>query len=149
MRRRRRDGALTLDPRHGQIFNGLKFPLMYSLVQIKKSPFIFTKNQDVSTEPLACPLARSLTPLTHSLVRFLTHSQARGKMNDQMSENDRVLSHSAYLPLDRSLNVSLPDPMEELPPFLEGAAIAEKPDFMGSTKRIKKVDPGKKEEQNK
>ena len=53
-----------------------------------------------------------------------------------------------YLPLDRSLSVSLPDPMEELPPFLEGAAIAEKPDFIGSTKRIKKVDPEKKKEQN-
>ena len=43
-----------------------------------------TKNPDVSTEPLACPFARSLAPLTHSLaphllcycapLRSLTHS---------------------------------------------------------------------------
>ena len=44
-------------------------------------------------------------------------------------------------PFDLNLSVSLPDPMDELPPFLEGAAMAEKPDLSGSTKRIKNVEP--------
>ena len=60
-----------------------------------------TKNQDVSTGPLARPFARSLAPLTRllapdcslrsrpplrSLIRSLAHfahSQARGKVNDK------------------------------------------------------------------
>ena len=45
------------------------------------------------------------------------------------------------LPFDLSLSVSFPEPIEELPPFFEGAAMAEKPDLRGSTRRIRKVDP--------
>ena len=71
------------------------------------------KNRDVSTGPLARPFARSLALLTrslapdcslrsrpplrslfHSLAHF-AHSLARGKVNDWMSQNDLVLSHSA------------------------------------------------------
>ena len=49
------------------------------------------KNPDVSTEPLACPFARSLVRLlriacalrcTHSFARSLACSQAHGKVND-------------------------------------------------------------------
>ena len=68
-----------------------------------------------SAGPLACPFAPLLAPLIcllaldcslrsrpllHSLVRSLAHfahSRAHGKMNDWMSHNDLVLSHSALL----------------------------------------------------
>ena len=74
--------------------------------------------RDVSTRPLACPIACSLTLLTHSyclLVRLLrpacfahapccaqlrsfvhslTHSRARGEVYDEKSQNDLVLPHS-------------------------------------------------------
>ena len=43
------------------------------------------KNPDVSTGPLACPFART------------GHSHARGKVNDLMSQNGVVLSHSVTL----------------------------------------------------
>ena len=71
--------------------------------------FRSAKNQDVSTGLLACPfacaahsfacstllalLARSAA-LIRSLARF-AHSLARGKVNDWMSQNYLVLSHSA------------------------------------------------------
>ena len=45
------------------------------------------KNRDVSIRPLARPISRSLAPLTHSL--------AHEKVNELMSQNDLVLSHSA------------------------------------------------------
>ena len=43
-------------------------------------------NPDVRTGPLACPLACSFAKLTHS--------QAPGNVNDLMSQNDLILSHS-------------------------------------------------------
>ena len=49
-----------------------------------------TKNQGVSTGPLACPFARSLAPLTH-----FAHSQARGKVYNLMFQFHLVLNHSA------------------------------------------------------
>ena len=73
-------------------------------------------SQEYSTRPLARPFARSLAALTHllasdcslrscpllrSLVRSLAHfahSLAHGKVNDWMSQNDLVLSHSALMP---------------------------------------------------
>ena len=51
-----------------------------------------------SHHSLVCSLrpacfASSLTPLT----RLLTHSRAHGRVNDYMSQNDLVLSHSAVM----------------------------------------------------
>ena len=75
-----------------------------------------TKNQDVSTGPLARPFAHSLAPLTrslapdcslrsrpplHSLVRSLAHfahSLAHGKVYNLMSQFYLVLNHSAAWP---------------------------------------------------
>ena len=69
------------------------------------------KNEDVSNEPLARPLARTAhsfacSALVASLARptalirlhahKLTHSRARRKVNDLMSQNDLVLSHSVF-----------------------------------------------------
>ena len=72
--------------------------------------FRTAKNQDVSTGPLACPFARSLAPLTHSLalhcllcmrplihsfICFLAHALSP-QLWGKMSQNDLVLSHSGY-----------------------------------------------------
>ena len=74
--------------------------------------FRAAKSRDVSTGPLARPFAHSLVLLTHFLAQYcsfrshsaalirslaplLTHSRARGKVNDSMSQNDLVLTHSA------------------------------------------------------
>ena len=70
-----------------------------------------TKNTDWSIGPLVGPLARSLTPLTCSLVpyyslrsraplRSLAHFLAREKENDQMAIGSVffVLAHSALVP---------------------------------------------------
>ena len=66
-------------------------------------------SRDVSAGPLAQPFANSLAPLTHLLapsyslqprtrlrlfVCSFAHSRAHGKVNDQMSQNDLILSHS-------------------------------------------------------
>ena len=74
------------------------------------------KNTDFSTGPRAHPFTRSLAPLTPSLapdcslcarppLRSLTlslaHSLARGKVNDSMSQNNLVLSHSAAFRLKK------------------------------------------------
>ena len=71
--------------------------------------FRTARNQDVSTGPLARPFACLLTrPLTphcsfhsrtplRSFVCSLTHSRARGKVNDSMYQNDLVLSLCAKL----------------------------------------------------
>ena len=52
------------------------------------------------THLLAPPCLLRLRPLLRSLARSLAHfalSLARGKMNDSMSKNDLVLSHSARI----------------------------------------------------
>ena len=76
-----------------------------------------TKNTDCGTGLLARRLARSLTTLTHSLaldcplrsrpllcslvhsLAHFAHSLARGTVNDKMSQNDLVLSHSGLADL--------------------------------------------------
>ena len=71
------------------------------------------KNRNRSTGPIASLFARSLAPLTHSLAphcslrsraprahsftRSVTHSRFYGKVDDPMSQNDLVLSHSALV----------------------------------------------------
>ena len=74
------------------------------------------KNRDVSAGPLACPLARSLAPLTHwlapycslrsraplrslvrSVARSLTRSQARGTVKIVMSQFQAALNHSTVV----------------------------------------------------
>ena len=78
--------------------------------------FRSAKNQNVSTGPLACPFARSLAPLTHSLappcllrsriplrsfvcsLAHFIHSQARGKVYNLMSQYHLVLTHSEVAP---------------------------------------------------
>ena len=70
------------------------------------------ENRDVSTEPFARPFAPLLAPLTRSLtprcslrlhapllslvrsLAHLTHSRARGKVYNLMSQNHLVLNHS-------------------------------------------------------
>ena len=72
------------------------------------------KNRDVRTGPLACPFARSLAPLTHSLappcllclraplrsfvcsLAHYAHYQARGKVGIFMSQNQAVLNHTTF-----------------------------------------------------
>ena len=48
-----------------------------------------------------CLLIDSVLRSAHLFTLSLTHSRARGKMNDSMSQNNLVLSHSAYLCGDR------------------------------------------------
>ena len=51
-------------------------------------------NRDESTGPLTRPFACLLAPLTHLLAGSLTHSRGHGGVNDSMSQNDLILSHS-------------------------------------------------------
>ena len=65
-------------------------------------------NRNASTGPLTRPFARTVSrvhsfaslkrsvALICSLARSLTHFLAHGKVNDSISENDLVLTHSAW-----------------------------------------------------
>ena len=54
-----------------------------------------TNQEDESTGPLIHPFARWFAPLTHS--------RASGKVNDQMFQNDLVLSHSGMAATGNSI----------------------------------------------
>ena len=76
--------------------------------------FRTAKNSDMSTGPLACPFAHARAPLTHSLappcslrsraplhsfvcsLAHFTHSLARGKVYNLMSQFHLVLKQSAW-----------------------------------------------------
>ena len=85
-------------------------------------------------------LAISIDPTTY-------YHRNVNQLRNKATKFTMLSYHMIFSPLDLSLSVSLPDPMDELPLFFDGAAIAENPDLRGSTNRIKNVEPAKRKKE--